>query len=209
MCEPITASLIVGGTMAGGATLAGASTMAAVGAGALGAMTTYSGMESANASMEAGYAQGAAYYQSSEEMMKQIEAIETNAEIEENNRRAEFMYFTSENLAAAASTGASIDSASFEAIRKNNERNFAEDETIAAVNVNNQKRQLALQSAEYSRAGDAAIKSGRQQRRIGLLNTGVSLLQNAVTFGMPTFGDNTAGLTSSLRPRARPARMIS
>lgn len=191
MCEPVTASLLIGSAVGMGSAAAGAGTMMAIGAGAAAGLTAFAGISSANASVDAGYAQAHGYFQSSEEMMKQIQHVETQALNEEIIRRDQFAYLTQKNLVAASTTGARADSETFEAIQKRNERIYRHDNMIADLNEVNAKGQLAGQAKQFTTAGFATIKGARDNYIPQLAGVGASILTNAPVMATPSFGRGT------------------
>ena len=188
MCEPVSMTLLAAGAAGGGSLLsAGALTGTAItggmmasaaGSGLLAGVTTYMGMAGAEEARGAHQfaAQGNMF--SANEMAKQIEVVETQAMIDELQRRNEYAYLTSQNLAAASVTGVRTDSASFEAIQARNDEQQRKDQSIADLNEANQKGQLAGQANQYTTAAFAELKAGETAYKEGLFGTASTVLDN-------------------------------
>lgn len=136
-----------------------------------------------------------AYKLQSEEMQNQIKQAEAQAMIEEVQRRDEYLYLTSKNLASAASTGARSSSETFLAIEDANARNQRRDQQVADLNLASRKAQLQGQSAQHLMAADASLRQGRYEA-IGVI--GRTLLTTANN--MPLLG-NLSGGAASAGPR--------
>ena len=188
MCGPVSMTLLAAGAAGGGSLLsAGALTGTAITGGmlasagasaALAGATTYMGMQGADAARGSHQFAAQGHMISANEMMKQIEVVETQAMIDELQRRNEYAYLTAENMAAATVTGVRVDSSSFEAIQRRNDEQMRKDQSIADLNTANQKGQLAGQAGQYTRAAFAELKAGQTAYKEGMFGTAMTVLDN-------------------------------